>query len=263
MKRNRFLLIFSAVSLFAFGALAGCDADEDPIGGVDGSGDGSGDDGSGDGSGEVACTDGSECAEGEVCENDICVEAPMGAPYLFVAVVSNAQGDDALGTNTPGPDIDAIQLIKGGVDNFAATVEGSTTGPIDDAEGNANDDPSLVTGANDAMAATSGEDCNLAEVGDGGQFYSMGGDGGYVIVGFATGIEVEDGDTVNVWELSDETCTNVNTVRPDAYSVYIGTDAASVTSAADISAANGWQLLGASGANGGIFSQVVTIAMDM
>ena len=31
MKRNRFLLLFSAVSLLSFGALAGCDADEDPL----------------------------------------------------------------------------------------------------------------------------------------------------------------------------------------------------------------------------------------
>lgn len=258
MKRNRFLLLFSAVSLLSFGALAGCDADEDPIVNGDGSGSGSGS-GGGD---QVACTDGSECADTEVCEAGFCAPAPAMDPYLYVAIVSNASGDDALGTNTPGPDVDAIGLVKGGTDNWAATVEQSGAGEVDADEGNNNDDPALVIGPNDAIPATDGsEECNLAEVGDGGEFHSMGGAGGFVVVSFAQGIEVEDGDILNIWELSDATCSNVSTVRPDAYTVYIGTDASTATSADAITAENGWVQVAASAANGGIVSQTISLGM--
>lgn len=262
MKRNRFLLLVATLSLTAFGALAGCDADEDgtPIG--DGSGSG---DGSADGSGDAGCTDGSECADGEQCEivdgetTGTCVPVPE-TPYLYVAIVSRADGDQALDTNTPGPDVDAIQLIKGGVDNFAATVEASGAGAVGD-PGNNNDDVSVVVGANDAIPTTDGsEDCDLSESADGGTFWSMGGDGGYVIVSFATGIEIETGDTLNVWELADDNCANVGTARPDAYEVYITAtaDVASVNAAADITVDNGWALVGSS-TGGGIFSQTVTL----
>jgi hypothetical protein len=263
MKRNRFLLLFSAVSLLSFGTLAGCDADEDPILG-NGSGNGSGS-GSGDMLGGLgdACTDGSECESG-ICEGDVCVAEPAMDPYLFVAVVSTATGADAIDNNTPGPDIDAIQLVKGGNDNFATAVESFGAGAVG-ADGNVNDDASLVVGPNDAIPAVDGsEDCNLAEVGDtdpSAQFHSLGGDGGYVVVSFATGIEVEDGNTINVWELADTTCNNVDRVRPDSYNVFIGTQAAldATTTAADISAENGWALVTASSTNGGIVSVTASI----
>ena len=266
MKRNRFLLLFSAVSLLSFGALAGCDADEDPfLGNGSGNGSGSGS-GSGDPLGAIgdACTEGADCESG-ICEGDVCVAEAMAMdPYLFVAVVSTATGADAVDNNTPGPDIDAIQLIKGGINNFATAVESFGAGAVG-ADGNVNNDAALVVGPNDAIPAVDGSaDCNLAEVGDtnpSAQFHSLGGDGGYVVVSFATGIEVENGDTINIWELADTTCNNVDRVRPDSYNVFIGTAAAlsATTGAADITAANGWALVTASSTNGGIVSATASI----
>ncbi|MFT6628504.1 MAG: hypothetical protein ACJA1R_001766 [Flavobacteriales bacterium] len=298
MKRTQFLSILAGVSVLSFGALSGCDADEGaegttcaidddcvaPLtcgdanvcvsaavqvacteGGTEcGAGEMCGTDGFCADSGMTACTDGTECADTEQCTDGFCESIPA-TPYLYVAIVSNVPAGSAEGieTNTPGPDVDAIQLIQGGVDNFAAVVEGSAQGETDADEGNNNADSSKVTGANDAIPAVDGsEDCNLDEAADGGTFFSMGGEGGFLIVSFAAGIEITTGDTLNVWELSDASCANVSTVRPDAFSVYVSntTDVSGVATAADISAANGWQLVGASGGNGGIFSQTVTIA---
>lgn len=206
------------------------------------------------------CVSGDDCASG-ICEDGVCVPEAEMDPYLYVAVVSTASGDDALDTNTPGPDIDAVQLIKGGTDNFATAVESFAAGEVG-FEGNVNDDVALVVGPNDAIPAVDGsEDCNFAEVGDGAEFHSMGGAGGYFVVSFGGGLEVADGDTINVWEIASTSCANVGTVRPDSYNVFIGTVAAldATTSAADISAENGWSLVGASAATGGIFSMTASI----
>ena len=206
------------------------------------------------------CTTGDDCASG-ICEGGVCVPEPAMAPYLFVAVVSTATGDEALENNTPGPDIDAVQLIKGGVDTFATAVESFAAGEVG-FDGNVNDDVALVVGPNDAIPAVDGsEDCNFAEVGDGAEFHSMGGAGGYFVVSFGGGLEVTNGDTINVWEIASTSCANVGTIRPDSYDVFIGTAAAlqATTSAADISAENGWSLVGASSPTGGIFSMAASI----
>ena len=150
-------------------------------------------------------------------------------------------------------------MKAGGTSNFAAVVEGFGQGAEGDS-GNNNADASVIAGANDAIPAVDGsEDCDLSEEPE-AKFWSMGGEGGYAIVSFATGIEIETGDTLNVWELADDTCANVSTARPDAYEVYItsSADPAAVTSAADITVENGWALVGAS-TGGGIFTQTVTL----
>ena len=187
------------------------------------------------------------CAEGFSCDAGACVATAMTYPYVaLISETTNA--DDINDTNTPGPDIDAIELTSGGTSVFATTIEASAQGAGGDADSrNANGVIATITGPNDAIP-DGGGDCNLAED-DASQFWSMGDTTGFAVVSF--GQDLLDGDTVTVWELDNVIC-NFSTERTDAYGAYVGSSAAELseaTTATDIGG-DAWLALGSSAAGG-------------
>lgn len=203
----------------------------------------------------TTCTTEAECVSGFICNDaNACVaDATATVTYPYVAVVSETSNDDDLnGTNTPGPDIDAIEIISGGTSSFATLVSKSNQGAggDDDNDGNVNEDVNVITGANDAIPDTAG-DCNLSEDTEGGEFWSMGDETGFAVVTFAQ--PIVDGDTIRVWELDDTLCDNVGTTRADRYGISVGNsnvDLALITASTNISGDN-WLSQGSSSANGG------------
>ena len=195
------------------------------------------------------CTDGSTCIEGAQCDEGTCVEV-AAPPYMYVAVVSRAEGDTALNNPNPGPDLDAISISAGGVETFASVVESFAQGAAGDEE---NTRP-LSTHAEAVTAkdtVDAGGTCDLdAQPG----YVAIGGLGGFIVVSFDR--EIVTTDTISVYEVDSNYCSDAATERPDAYEVYITTDAAQATNpgSADAIRSN-WCLVGAQGGNGGVFTQ--------
>lgn len=199
----------------------------------------------------TTCTDGSECAADAQCDDvaDPAVCVAVTEQYMYVAVVSRAEGDDALNNPNPGPDVDAISITAGGAETFATVVESFAEG----IEGDEDNTRPLSTHANAVTTQDTvvGGVCDLdAQPG----YTAMGGSGGYVVVSF--GREIATGDTITVYEVDSNYCADAATERPDAYEVYVTTDAAAAANpgtAADIQA--NWCLVGNQGGNGGVFAQ--------
>jgi hypothetical protein len=225
--------------------------------------DGSGS-GSGSGSGADCSTDPTICTDGQQCDDGVC------ASFVYVALVSRGV-ETPNETNTPGPDIDAIAVLKGGVPSFASEVVKFVSGPETNS-GNDNSDPSKLLGSNDAMSDTSGDKCDLdglANANNSGEpngraddsaatFTSLGFQGGFVIVRMP--VSIVDGDVISVYELGSVWCDNIMRDRADAYDIYVGLSSVQVegfNSAADFSViGNGFQSLGADpAANGGIYKK--------
>ena len=178
------------------------------------------------------------------CEQDCAVR------YPYIAIVSETSNDDDINeTPIPGPDIDAIELISGETSYFAEQILRHEHGHFDE---NDNDDVNVIIGANDAIP-DGGGDCNLAAASDGGQFWSMGGMDGFAIVTFSQNIQ--DGDTIRIWELSEMICTNFNTFEMDQYGVFVGNNEVDFHdnfTISDIMNGENWSYQGSSSASGGI-----------
>lgn len=175
--------------------------------------------------------------------------------FSALGIVSITAAGNDIETDTPGPDIDAIQIIRDGEPVYAAAILGSSVGLVG-AEGNDNDDENAILGPNDAIPSPDGSlDCDLTEADEGGAFFSLGGEGGYLMVSFV--FSLEPGDEIRVFELDQSTCANVSTVREDAYAVYLGSVelAGFVGEADDIDEEDGWTAIGVS--SGGLFDAVV------
>ena len=195
------------------------------------------------------------------CAHDICeVTDDVGAcaaeadadPFLYVAVVSRS--DDVEGAN-PGPDIDAISFSHGGTATVAQTVEASAVGFDDGDDDLTRDRPGAV------LAKDVQEDdgsCNLDDWESAGDpdYFSLGGAGGYVVVSFGNGVEIVDGDTIEVIELDQSYCNNISVARDDAYDVYVGLGSLPAVTSGDDFAATGWCAIGAAGGNGGVFTEL-------
>ncbi len=223
-------------------------------------GEGSGS-GSGEGSAAVTCaTDPTICTADQQCDDGVC------ASFVYIALVSRGE-ETPNETNTPGPDIDAIAVLKGNVPSFATEVVKFVPGPELSA-GNDNSDQSKLLGPNDAMSDTSGDKCDLdglANADDSGEpngraddsvatFTSLGFQGGFVIVRMP--VSIADGDVISVYELGNLWCDNISRDRADSFDIYVGlssVDVDTITSAADFNVTSGFQTVGGqSAANGGI-----------
>ena len=262
---NRKLLWMFAAASLSMGLMA-CDVEEDEEGCTSDDDcaameicqadtmDGSGDEAAASMCVAVECMADADCAtEGDTCNmTSYECETPVADPdFVYVAVVSTTDNaTDLDDTNTPGPDIDAIELVSGGESFFADFVEASNTGAGGNEDGNVNGAVASILDANDAIP-TDGGDCDLAE---GQGFWSAGDADGFAVITFTGSRALADGDSITVWELDDAACDNVGTVRHDGYEVYVGTTDVvvdDIAASTDIGGDN-WLSLGASGANGGV-----------
>ncbi|TVR03871.1 MAG: hypothetical protein EA398_03715 [Deltaproteobacteria bacterium] len=179
-----------------------------------------------------ACTSATQCAEGFDCaavegeETDAepmmaCVEivasSDPASPYTFVGVLSTT--DSPEGT-TPGPNVDAIEIIRDGASVFAQSVEANLfVQGSGNAEPGANDPESALGTADIRSAFEGAQECDEAVSAN---TYSLGATGGYLVVGFGA-FEIQDGDTIRVWETSNPPCTNFTARNPgDTYELFVG-----------------------------------------
>ena len=185
------------------------------------------------------CVD-ADCAPDEVCQPDGICEAAWTYPedWRYVAIISTTRNPTDLDdTNTPGPDIDAIELMANGESIYATTVEAFGQGAGGNDDGNVNAVVSSLLGSRDAIP-TGGGECDLSE---GTGFWSMGDSTGFVVVSFDN-TSLEDGNTISVWELNDLICDNISTTRADIFQLFTGSsevDLTAISSASDISG-NNW-----------------------
>ena len=184
----------------------------------------------------------------------MCV-AVAETPYRYIAVVSRSEGSDSLNHSNPGPDLDAISISAGGTELFASVIESSQQGPEGD-QGNTRPLSTHATAVTVKDTVNAAGTCDL-ELGDGdgtfAGYVAIGGIGGYIVVSFPR--EIATGDTVKVYEIDRAYCSTASRERPDAYEVYVTTDASLATNpgSADNIRTN-WCLVGAQSGNGGVFS---------
>ncbi len=236
---------------------------------ANGSGSGSG---SGEGSAAVTCaTDPTICTADQQCQQDVCVG------YQYIALVS--RGTETTGElNTPGPDIDAIAISRGGISEFASEFKQFVKGG-ETTQGNDNADPSKLLGPNDAMtdSNTPKVNCDLDGIDSAGvpspsssepptranddvpTFCSLGFTDGFVVVKMPS--TLRDGDEIRVFELGQNWCSNIGSVRADEYEVYVGGTNLTIdasTTVADVKSK--FTLLGGqTEANGGIATRTFRI----
>jgi hypothetical protein len=204
----------------------------------------------------AACTDGSECADSAQCTDSVCTEI-TDVPYTFAAVVSTATGDSTAADN-PGPDVDAIVVVQGGVELPAAAVRASLVGTVTGGD-NSTGAAGNVTGTPNDFNGPD-QECELESATN---YFAFGGSGGFVAVSFAASVEIIDGDSVKVYELAGGpgNCSNITTERADTFEVYIGaSDSAAPAVATDITGGDEWCRIGQSGGLGGITTVPVNTA---
>ncbi len=156
---------------------------------------------------------------------DLSLECSPAPPvdYVYVAVRSRTSTAADLDNNTPGPDIDAVEIFNLDGSSWATEIW-ATPGELG-ANGSVNEDPDAVLGEDDAFEANG--DCILDDDTMDARFYSMGGgdpllgDEGWLVVSFEDGVSVVDGDVVGVYEVGADDCANISTERDDEYEVYI------------------------------------------
>ncbi len=145
------------------------------------------------------CTQDSDCDSGRCIQGCYC-EAPAFGYVLIEDQTPNASG------NSPGADVDAVSILKGGDEFFASNVEDFNIDHPD----NLFNDPTQILGPPDAQ-------CQVQN------FLSLGGSqiGGYVIVSFERGgqsVGVENGDSIKVYEIGALLCGRFD---DDPYSVSV------------------------------------------
>lgn len=146
-------------------------------------------------------------------------------PFVFVGVVSTT--DDPEGS-TPGPNVDAVEVLRDGTSVWAASAPASQfVQGSGNAEPATNDDASALGEAVtrdsfDANAQTCSEAVSA-------ETFSLGATGGYLVVDFGPGFELANGDEIRVWELSNPPCStfdgggSVPARNPgDTFEVFIG-----------------------------------------
>ena len=188
--------------------------------------------------------------------------------YNFVAIRSlTATVMDLDDTNTPGPDMDAIELFDGDVSYWVETLfhvqgDGGTV-----AEGNVNDNHEAVLGETDMFIDEIDYECVLDDAASGTDtFWSMGsGDDTLGVVGWAIGrfdgdVTIADGDLITAYEVGSLDCENLNQARDDEYEIFIGLSTLDPTimTVSDLEGA-GLISLGTTEAGGGIYDFDVLI----
>lgn len=208
------------------------------------------------------CTENSECeGAGEFCIDEVC-----RVPFTWVSVVSDTTTAADWTTSNPGPDVDAIEVIRGGQSVWAQTVEGSRIGTVaGDGQTTNCSNPEAAIGSPRSMP-TNGQNGTCALSGTSAEdqlrYYCLGGGdnaatAGYLTVSFGDDFYLVDGDVIRVWELAPVTapgsefgCENTSVNRNDAYSVFAGKAGASTS---PINNEN-FLSVGSSQAEGGVFS---------
>ena len=195
---------------------------------------------------DTAATDCVETAQCDVVEDvGSCIEITAD-PYVYVAVVSRAEGDDALNNPNPGPDLDFISATSGGAESGAASVVASAQGLNGD-----EDNTRPLSSHADAVLvqdATTTGDPDACDLDSQPGYVAIGGDGGFIAVQFAS--EFVTGDTITVIEIDSANCAPAATERPDAYEVYVSNTAPTAADTA-MDIASNWCLAGSQGGNGG------------
>ena len=197
----------------------------------------------------TADTVATDCVAGAQCDvvDDVGTCTVVAAqPFMYISVVSRAEGEAALDNQNPGPDLDFISVSAGGIETGAATV-------VQSQQGAAGEDDNTRPLSSHADAVTDqdtvvGGVCDLdAQLG----YVAIGGLGGYITVEF--GRELATGDTITVYEVDSNYCSDAATERPDSYEVYVtnNADAATGANTADDIRGN-WCLVGSQGGNGGV-----------
>jgi hypothetical protein len=135
-----------------------------------------------------------EGTEGEV-EPDEPEEERSGLSFRYVLIEDLT---DPIGGDAPGADIDAVAVVKSNASYYATVIEDSNLG----GRSNAFLDPGQLLGPPDS-------NCEKKN------FTSLGGarSGGYVVVSFATDamdVTIENGDTIEVFEIGRTLCPQTN-----------------------------------------------------
>jgi hypothetical protein len=107
--------------------------------------------------------------------------------YHYVMVADEEPPETSNATSTSGADINAIELVVNGDGVFASRLEDWDQGPGDN---DFADNATHALGEPEAGCPTSGS----------ATYFSMGGEGGYVIVSFPSLAEIHTGDTIRVYE---------------------------------------------------------------
>lgn len=187
-----------------------------------------------------------DCAEDEQCDviggEGTCNPASVEErSYQWIAVYSYTTDPEALDNVNPGPDIDAISITVNGTEVMPVEVVASSQGP-----GNEDNTRPLITHADAVLAhdtlGSSSADCDLDLVPG---YVSIGGTGGYVIVGFAS--PFPEGAVIEVTELNSATC-DLASERLDNYAVFAGRPMIPA-SASELEST--WCLIGLSSETGG------------
>ena len=222
------------------------------------------------------CEDGSNesCDQGYVCDQDffICVPKQVShdpKPYKYVKIddLSPVQYDKA-NIEDPGVDIDAVVLKKAGSGQmiYATSVVDYARG---DGQSAAESRRAYVPGAilnePDSFAdyPNSTTNCNYYKGGVPGKngvpdtdenynytFVSLGGLGGHIIVGM--GGNIEEGDTIDVLELSG--CTLQNTQTVDGHNAVAETEGMKVQVSAGSKLTSEWTVIASGTATAGVLS---------
>jgi hypothetical protein len=188
-----------------------------------------------------------DCDDPDCATNDACT----AAEYVWVAVRSRTATQADIDTNTPGPDIDAIELFDGAESFFIDINEIYNVQGAAGTAGNNNAEPLSIAGIPDGGI---GGDCDLAEDPN-GKFWSMGsgelslGAEGFVVAKFEGVASFGAGAEITVYEIGAGGCDNVGTARDDEYEIYIGTSAAVIDTVDEFDTA-AYMSLGLTGAGG-------------
>lgn len=172
------------------------------------------------------CPDGSNesCDEGYVCNQDTlkCVPKTVDnkpRPYKYVKIEDLSPDELKTTKEDPGVDIDAVVLTKkdSGAKIYATSVvfyergDGESSKPEDKAHAF---DSNAILNEPDSMPIYPSDTCNYyvddpkTNANTKFSFVSLGGKGGAIIVGM--GGDIEEGDTLDVIELSDCQLANTN-----------------------------------------------------
>jgi len=196
----------------------------------------------------TSCRGDDECAPEATCQDGACVERePRG--YRWVAVVSTADGADALDSPNPGPDLDAIAFTADGLQRQADRIVAGEIGRLGGSE-NVRSDFAGVANGLDTLGG-SPFDCFLDAIPG---YTSLAGPGGFVVAEFNEPFEA--GAMLQVFEIDSSNCADVTVGRPDTFEVYvtnfepIATGPGSAERIREL-----WCLVGVSSSTGGTFAQ--------
>ena len=208
---------------------------------------------------DADCLDGLECVLDESNQQRACSTDDSCGPdseWVYLAVVARSSSDaELLNTDSPGPDIDAIQLASQGVLTFATGVVVSHQGePV---AGNENTDVTALLGPNDATPDNGGGgECRLDE----SLYWSMGDNTGFVVVRFDERA-LADGDSILFFEPTDGICANTDRRQIGSFDVYVGRQSANLDEIDDASdfPSNEWLVIGEAPGSGGLTEYTVDV----